>query len=172
MPPAPISPSAPRQAAWSPAPRRHFSPLCIEKFCEQEAPLQLLEFAENPRPLGLPFSWVHALHSPQLNFRKHFVSSEALESFPRVQRDTGYTPMGHFFSPFLALPLSNLLFLSCAGQAARGMSWENISFAPSKSVGRWPLTPEVLHRLGLSMEVTTSLCLCSPRVGATALGRW
>lgn len=122
MPPAPISPSAPRQAAWSLAPRRHFSPLCIEKFCEQEAPLQLLEFAENPRPLGLPFSWVHALHSPQLNFRKHFVSSEALESFPRVQRDTGYTPMGHFFSPFLALPLSNLLFLSCAGQAARGMS--------------------------------------------------
>lgn len=118
LPPAPISPSAARQA---PAPRRHFSPLYIEKFCEQEAPLQLLQFAENPWPLGLPFSWICALHSPQLNFRKHFVSLKASESFPRVPRDTGYTPLGHFFSPFLPLPPSNLLFLSCAGQAAHGM---------------------------------------------------
>lgn len=114
LPPAPISPWAARRAAWSPVPRRHFSPLYIEKFCEQKAPLQLLQFAENPWPLGLPFSCVCALHSPQLNFRKHFVSSKALESFPWVQRDTGYTPMGHFFSPFQPLPPSNLLvFVLC-----------------------------------------------------------
>lgn len=136
LPPAPISPLAAKRAAWCSAPRRHFPPLCIEKFCEQKAHLQLLQFAENPWPLGLPFSWVHALHSLQLNFRKHFVSSKALESFPCVQRDTGYTPMGYFFSPFLPLPHSNLLFLSCAGRAAHGICREDISFAPSKSEGR------------------------------------
>lgn len=63
LPPAPISPSAAKRAAWSPAPRGMFH-LSTEKSCEQEAPLQLLQFAENPQPLGPPFSLVHALCGP------------------------------------------------------------------------------------------------------------
>lgn len=77
--------------------------------------------------------------------------------------------MGHFFSPLLPLPPPSPLFLSCAGQAARGMSWENFSFAPSKSVGHDTDTRDA-PRLGISTQVPISLCLCSPRVGATALG--
>lgn len=66
----PISPLSAGGAAWSPAPSRRFSPLYIEKFWEREAPLQLLQFAENPRPLGLSFSWMRAFQRPWLNFKK------------------------------------------------------------------------------------------------------
>lgn len=64
LPPAPISPSAAKRAAWSPAPRRHVPPLCTDKSCEQTAPLQLLQFSENLQPLGPPFSLVHSLCCP------------------------------------------------------------------------------------------------------------
>lgn len=47
-------------------------PPCLEKFREQEATLQLLQFAEKPWPLGLSFSRICAFHRPQLNFKKHW----------------------------------------------------------------------------------------------------
>lgn len=147
LPPAPISPSAARQAAWSPAPRRHFLPLCVEKFCEQEVPLQLLQFTENPQPLHLPFSWVHALHGPQLKFGKHFVSSK-LWSHSHRYKGTQVTP-SWVISSHPSCPFSPPSYPFCPG----GMSWEEVSFAPRKSVGKWPLAPEMLHGLSSMLRL-------------------
>lgn len=94
-----------------------------------------------------------------------------LESFPWAWRDTGYTSMGSFPPtlswPFLPSTCWKLWLGPLLGRLPVGWAELTFAFAPSKSVGTWPSTPEMLHRLDFYTKVQTCPCLCSPSVEAT-----
>lgn len=92
----------------------------IEKFSEQEAPLQLLQSAENPQPLGLPFSWICALHSPQLNFKKHLKSFRVI---PMGAKGHRLHPHGSFL---LTLPVPSSLQPALFVQCWAGCPWNKL----------------------------------------------